>query len=50
MASVVAVSAAAVLAAAAVEAGNELAEIDLNQQLDDLMEWEHLGLATDFAE
>ena len=32
------------------KAANELAEVDLNQQLDDLMEWEHLGLATDFAE
>lgn len=26
----------------------ELAEVDLNQQLDDLMDWEHLGKATDF--
>ena len=32
------------------KAANELAEVDLNQQLDDLMDWEHLGLTTDFAE
>ena len=25
----------------------ELAEVDLNQQLDDLMDWEHLGINTD---
>src|SRR5690625_30847 len=29
-------------------AANQMAEKDLNQQLDDLMEWEHLGLATDY--
>lgn len=27
----------------------ELAETDLNQQLDDLMDWEYLGLPTDYA-
>lgn len=27
-----------------------LAEKDLNRQLDDLMDWEHLGLATDFGD
>ncbi|OAV61783.1 oxidoreductase [Enteractinococcus helveticum] len=27
----------------------ELAEVDLNQQLDDLMDWEHLGINTDYA-
>lgn len=32
------------------KAANQLAETDLNQQLDDLMEWEHLGLKTDFTE
>ena len=26
----------------------ELAEVDLNQQLDDLMDWEHLGINTDY--
>lgn len=30
------------------KAANELAEIDLNKQLDDLMDWEHIGLATDY--
>src|SRR5699024_4308137 len=28
---------------------NKVAEMDLNQQLDDLMDWEHLGLNTDYA-
>ena len=32
------------------KAANQTAEQDLNQQLDDLMEWEHIGLDTDFAE
>lgn len=30
------------------KAANKAAETDLNQQLDDLMDWEHLGLNTDF--
>src|SRR5690625_2971669 len=30
------------------KAANEMAEIDLNKQLDDLMDWEHIGLATDY--
>lgn len=32
------------------KAANRVAETDLNKQLDDLMDWEHLGLNTDFAE
>ena len=32
------------------KAANRVAETDLNQQLDDLMDWEHLGLNTDFPE
>ena len=32
------------------KAANQTAEQDLNQQLDDLMDWEHIGLDTDFAE
>src|SRR5690625_4702996 len=30
------------------KAANQMAEKDLNQQLDDLMDWEHLGLETDY--
>lgn len=29
---------------------NRVAEIDLNEQLDDLMDWEHLGLNTDYPQ
>lgn len=32
------------------KAANKVAETDLNKQLDDLMDWEHLGLNTDFPE